>query len=128
MVWQSGRAILTTIGKDDSLRSSYKVNVHDYQALKEIEDQVSDMILCLDSTLDTVSTLTDMYCRYYSQISKGHGCERYSGGDMYENDEVLIQLQEKLKDVSYSRKKAEALLTKAQNTRALVGLQAASNK
>jgi hypothetical protein len=102
------------IGGGDSFAKAYTVDVEDYQNLKETEDRASDVLLCLDSTLDTVTTIKSMYCR----------CLKRSGDTtsecVQEDDGVLFALDEKEKDVAYSRKKVSALLFKARNTRALV--------
>lgn len=117
---QSTRASLTSIEKDDSPRSSYTVDVQDYQSLKELEDHVTDFILCLDSTLDTATTLADMYLWSFCGSSRHSERSEYLPGRHCEYDELYMLLNEKIKDVQYSRKKAEALLTKAKNTRGLV--------
>jgi hypothetical protein len=119
-VLQSDKAIITPIGKSNALRDFYTVDVQDYQSLKEIEDRASDALLCLDSTTDTVTTLVDVY-RNYSRtqvIQKDSGVP-YSH-PKFEYDEVLAALKEKEKQLKYARKKTEALLSKTQNTRALV--------
>jgi hypothetical protein len=108
------------IEKDSSLQSVYTVNVQDAKDLKDIEDHTTDMILSLESTLDTVSTLADMYRRYYCTSPNLLKPDDNHAMHKCESDEILIALQGKEKDITYTRKKAEALLTKAQNTRALV--------
>jgi len=95
-------------------KGAYTVDVQDYQSLKEIEDRASDILLCLDSTMDSVTTLTDMYQRL-TVAPDGK-----SGEETLKEDEILFALHEKSRDIGYSRKKVEALLIKAQNTRALV--------
>jgi hypothetical protein len=93
--------------------------VQDYQDLKVVEDKTSDMVLCLDSTHDTVTTLAQMYRQYRSTPSPGSAHLISNLQPTLGSDEVPFALDEKLKDVAYSRKKAESILTKAQNTRAL---------
>ncbi|EAT87761.1 hypothetical protein SNOG_05370 [Parastagonospora nodorum SN15] len=120
MVELSTRSIITTIEKDESLRGGYAVDVKDYQSLKEIEDQLSDVILCLDATFESINTLTEMYRRHYCGPLQDPERSEYITNRQWESDEMYVALEEKVNEVAYSRKKAEALLMKAQNTRALV--------
>lgn len=85
------------------------IHLNDHQDLKEIEDRASDMLLCLDSTSDTIATLTSMHAR--SVIERG---ENTTGS------EIGIVLEEKMREAAYIRRCAEALLSKVQNTRSLV--------
>lgn len=85
-----------------------------------IEDQIADLILCLDSTLDTVSTFLDMYEQVHVIQAKLPQSDTSSQFSAYGSDAVVFALKEKEKEVAYTRKKAEALLSKVQNTRTLV--------
>jgi hypothetical protein len=85
-----------------------------------IEDQIADLILCLDSTVDTASTFLDMYKRIHVIQGKTQPSEELSHFSAYGSDAVVFALKEKEKEVAYTRKKAEALLSKVQNTRTLV--------
>jgi hypothetical protein len=102
------------IGTGDCFAKSYTVDVQDYQNLKDIEDRATDVLLCLDYTLDNVIAIRDMYCciNPHPDVSPSQSSQ--------DEDPILFLLEEKEKEVAYSRKKVEVLLSKAQNTRALV--------
>jgi hypothetical protein len=51
-MYQSEKAFLMEIGTGDCFAKSYTVDVQDYQNLKDIEDRATDVLLCLESTLD----------------------------------------------------------------------------
>lgn len=110
------------IGDDVSNNQFLSIEVEDHQHLKQIEDQISDLMLCLDSTLDTVSTFEEMYAQFRAHQA---GKQRISDGRVNSSDAVVIALREKSKEVSYFRKKSKALLSKVQNTRTLVRLPCA---
>jgi len=114
MVSQSEKAFVMEIGEGDNFAEMYTVDVQDYQNLKETEDRATDVLLCLDSTLDTVSTIKDMYRRAVFEPD--------APSEEHMEDEILFALKEKERDIAYSRQKVLSLLSKAQNTRALVGL------
>jgi hypothetical protein len=108
------------VGCDEAEDDFVSIEVEDHQELKQIEDQIADLILCLDSTLDTVSTFEEMYELFRDHqdfATKGDEKPRRSA---YGSDAVVFALREKAKEIAYTRKKAEALLSKVQNTRALV--------
>lgn len=99
--------------------SFISISVEDHQQLKQIEDYVSDLILCLHSTSDTLETLEEMYEQYcqYQRVTEHH--EKNQRRLMY-NDAVAVALAEKAREIAYTRRKAESLLSKVQNTRTLV--------
>jgi hypothetical protein len=108
-------AVATMIGKEDDPEGFVTVELDDYQRLKDIEDRISDVILCLDSTLDTLRTFVSML--------KSHFVSPAAEPQLLVKprvDTLLYVLKEKQREVAYARKKAEAMLAKAQNTRALV--------
>jgi hypothetical protein len=117
---KSDKAIITPIGKQDSLRDHYVVDVQDYQSLKTIEDRTSDALLCMDSTLETITTLADMHCRSFQPSRNGNGTAGVHDDRSSVPNAILYALKEHEREVLYTRKKVEALLSKAQNTRALV--------
>jgi hypothetical protein len=108
------------VGCDEIEDEFISIEVEDHQELKQIEDQIADLILCLDSTLDTVSTFEEMYHLFDDHqnfgIEQTDNEKRYA----YGADAVVFALREKAKEILYTRKKAEALLSKVQNTRTLV--------
>jgi hypothetical protein len=93
------------------------LQIEDHQALKQIEDDIADMLLCLDSTLDTVSTFLEMYDQTSNSQLESIDI---TSSTLHSFDIIAASLREKTKEVSYNRKKAEALLSKVQNTRTLV--------
>ncbi|OAL48748.1 hypothetical protein IQ07DRAFT_85531 [Pyrenochaeta sp. DS3sAY3a] len=117
VTYQSNKAVGISIGDDDLDNQFLSIEVEDHQHLKQIEDQISDLMLCLDSTLDTVSTFEDMYIQFQDHQEDGRSI---SDGSTRASDAVIVALKEKSKEVSYFRKKAEALLSKVQNTRTLI--------
>jgi hypothetical protein len=59
-------AVATMIGKEDDPEGFVTVELVDYQRLKDIEDRISDVILCLDSTLDTLRTFVSMHKSHFA--------------------------------------------------------------
>jgi hypothetical protein len=91
------------IGCESGEAEFVTLQVEDHQALKQIEDEIADMLLCLDSTSNSQLENIDI-----------------SSSTPHSFDIIAASLREKTKEVSYTRKKAEALLSKVQNTRSLV--------
>ncbi|KAF1921689.1 hypothetical protein BDU57DRAFT_535317 [Ampelomyces quisqualis] len=110
----SEKAHLMQTGKGGRIAEADIDYVDEYQSLKDNEDRAADILLCLDSTLDTITTLKGIYLQDLrsSSTSLAEPTQR--------DDELLFAFDEKLKDVAYAHKKVEALLIKAQNTRALI--------
>lgn len=108
------------------------------QDLKDIEDQIVDILLVLDSTSDTISSVIEMYkqfCHDSSIPSAGEEAplsrKKFSPGEgisqsLKENEFDLISfsLHEKQRDVVQHRKKVETLHVKVQGTAKLVRIQA----
>jgi hypothetical protein len=88
--------------------------------LKQIEDEIADLILCLDSAMDIVTTFMDMYDQFRFHRNDTFHRDELPKYSTYDSDVVLFALKEKRKEIAYTRKKAEALLSKVQNTRTLV--------
>lgn len=108
------------IGCDESEENFVSIEVEDHQELKQIEDRIADLILCLDSTLDTVSTFEEMYGQFSDHQNQALAADELPPRSAYGSDAVVFALKEKAKEIAYTRKKAEALLSKVQNTRTLV--------
>lgn len=60
-LFQSNKAVGITVEDGDEGAEFISIELDDHQEMKEIEDQIADTILCLDSMLDTVTVLGDMY-------------------------------------------------------------------
>ena len=94
------------IGKEDDPDRFTTVDMDDYQRLKDIEDRISDAVLCLDSTLDTLKTFLEMHGAYFA-------AQNTPDSEKYEHirnastvDTVRFVLQEKQREVAFARKKA----------------------
>lgn len=103
----------------EDLKESNKahwINPLDFAHLSETENQVEDVLVYLDSTLDTVITLAELYRKMKSTMSP-------SFADMNDaKDNIQFILNEKAKEVASLRKQAEALLLKANNTHFMVSI------
>lgn len=108
------------VGDENDEDNFVSIEVEDHQELKLIEDQIADLILCLDSTMDTVSTFMDMYEQFRFHQRNVKSSDESPTVSAYGSNPVVFALNEKEKELSYTRKKAEALLSKVQNTRTLV--------
>lgn len=87
------------------------------QVLKDCEDTLIDVMLILESTLDTICSLASVYTSY-SRDCLGRPKEiRADGLDM-----IDIALQEQYKGVSSYKKQVKALHRKVQGTIQLVSL------
>jgi hypothetical protein len=109
-----------TVGKTDDPKRFVTVDLEDYQGLKDVEDRISDAMLCFDSMLDTLSTFKEMHQRYFVRHGTCEQADEAASPDMVVTDKIMFILEEKQREVAFVRKKAEAMLSKAQNTRALV--------
>jgi hypothetical protein len=109
------------IGKEGHPGSFVFVDVKDYQGLKDVEDRISDVLLCLDSTSDTLETFSETYEQLRLGSMDNNSEEESSYARSAASDAIVFTLREKQKEIAFSRQKAEALLAKTQNTRALVG-------
>jgi hypothetical protein len=95
------------------------VSVDDHQKLTALEVQLANVLICLDSTSDTIASLCHISaCLLHAQNTspnrKGFLLE------ILERPVVSIAFVKAGREVQYTRKKAEALLAKISNTRELV--------
>lgn len=90
------------------------VQVEERQCLKDLEDQILDVILVLDSTNDTIVYLAENYRRFRQDPCEWE--EPHDGG----YDAIDFAFQEKLRDVSSSKKKVQTLHAKLKSTIDLV--------
>lgn len=100
------------ISTEDDDENFVSISVEDHQELKQIEDYVADLLLCLDSTSDTLTTLQEMHLQYRASQSDKQSA--------HSPDSIAIALKEKIMGVIYIRRKVEALLSKVESTRTLV--------
>lgn len=85
-----------------------------------VEDRVADLILCLDSTLDTVATFEEMYEQFAGQQSMASSISGEPRESAYGIDIVIFGLRKRAREISYRQKQAKVLLKKVQTTRTLV--------
>ena len=83
--------------------------------MKDLEDQILDVILVLDATNDTILGLLESYRRF-----RQDPCVWEKQDDNCRFDIVDYAFQEKLRDVSSSRKKVRSLHAKLKSTIELV--------
>ena len=88
--------------------------VEERQQLKELEDQILDVILVLDSTSDTIVSLTENYRRF-----RQDPCVWEELGDGT-SDAIDVAFQEKQNDVCSNKKKLQTLHAKLKSTIELV--------
>jgi hypothetical protein len=87
------------------------------QRLKQLEDSVLDLLLILDSTLDTVETMIEKYQEDTTQAWLGK--PGYS--QSLAQDDILVQaLKEKRRDILLLKTKVEMLRAKVSGTTELV--------
>ena len=85
------------------------------QELKQVEDQIVDILVSLDSTLDTITALLNIYEHFNKTF--GRDLEESSVDDW---DAIKLTFREKQQDIIYMKQKVEALCSKLQSTKALV--------
>ena len=104
--------LVASVDEKDPLRLA---DFEERQRLKEFEDRLIDILLIFDATYDTITCILDRYHRFRN------GCDSilYDGNDM-ESDFIVCALQERRKDVLFSRNKVKTLHKKVQGTTNLV--------
>ncbi|KAF2635941.1 hypothetical protein P280DRAFT_167845 [Massarina eburnea CBS 473.64] len=117
---QSDKAVGVLVGGSDSGSDFISIEVEDHQELKQIEDQIAELILCLDSTLDTVTTFQEMYKQFCDNYISINQAEEPCRKPAYENDAIMNGLRGEAREIAQTRKIAESLLSKVQNTRTLI--------
>lgn len=96
------------------------VSVDDCQRLTEMEDGIAHVLLCLESTSDTIATLGSIFVELL-QSQKDHSTLEKSVPPLA-NPALDRAFMTAERQVSYTKKKAEALLSKIRSTRELVSL------
>ncbi|KAI9891459.1 MAG: hypothetical protein M1814_002778 [Vezdaea aestivalis] len=111
---QSNRVMLAPTGTEkQALLLDFEINFSDRQMLKQMEDQVLDIVVILDSTTDTVSSLLEKYKICVPQDDQ----TSYS---RVAYDPIEIGFREKLQELSLIKTKTEALMRRIQGTTSLV--------
>lgn len=85
------------------------------QRLKQIEDSILDLLIVLESTLDTVNSLIEKYRYSATQEVLGQ-----RSGVVSDDDPILLGLNDKRKDVLLYRSKVDTIRAKVQGTTELV--------
>ena len=101
--------------KDPRSGSMQLLGVEERQNLKEMEDQLIDILMILDSTEDTLLLMLEKY-REFCQEAKVVLEDGFDEG----LDPIDCALQERKRDVHWNRRKVETLHTKIQGTTNLV--------
>ena len=83
--------------------------------IKDLEDAVVDMLLVLDSTIDTISSLIENYKQFCLDVEADIVSSDDKGFDT-----IGFALREKHREVLFNRKKVETLQTKVQGMSNLV--------
>ena len=109
------------VGNEEHPENFVSVSVDDYQRLAGMEAVIADVLLCLESTSDTIETLRSISMDLL-RSQKDNSAVDYSVPPLGSPALDMAFVKEE-RQVSYTRKKAEALLSKIKNTRELVRLQ-----
>ena len=104
---------MASVDEKNSLRL---LDVDERQNIKDLEDQIVDVLLALDSTNDTILSLLEKY-RQFCQDTEGN-LEDTKDRSF---DLIDCAFRDKQREVHSSRKKVETLYTKLQGTTNLVG-------
>ena len=109
---QSDRILVASVDEKDPVQL---FGIQERQLLKDIEGQIIDILLVLDSTSDTILSVIEMY-RQFCHDSPGKAQDVNDA----QFDLISFSLQEKQRDVILNRKKVETLRFKVQGTANLV--------
>ncbi|KAL2047080.1 hypothetical protein N7G274_001099 [Stereocaulon virgatum] len=104
---QSENVLVASIDEDES--SLQPLDVEERQKLKDLEDQIIDIISVLDATNDNIVSLLEKYKQFRRDF------EEKTMSDI-EFDTIEFALQERRKDVVSNRKKVETLHVKIKST------------
>jgi hypothetical protein len=111
--WQADRVIMASIEDDSPIRIT---EFEERQRLKQMEDKILDLLIIMDSTLDTIDSLSQAYRDFCSRTLL-----KIQEASIPENGSVSFALAEKRRDVLLYRSKVEALRSKVKGTTKLVG-------
>ncbi|KAF1940897.1 hypothetical protein EJ02DRAFT_467052 [Clathrospora elynae] len=111
----TSNAVAVIIEHEDHPNNFVTIELEDHQKLTQIGDTIADVLLCLDSTLDTIATL----CKIYVTLPR---FKKHTGAPKLESSVIDVAFDKLKAHVEYTRKKAEALQSKARNTRELISL------
>lgn len=109
---QTDRVLVASVDEKDPLRMA---DFEERQRLKDSEDRLIDILLILDTTGDTITSLLDRYQEFCIDRDR-----TLDSGDRVGSDFIVCALQERQKDVHSSRNKVKTLLKKVQGTTILL--------
>lgn len=92
-----------------------RLTYEDRQALKDLEDPFIDVLLILDSTMDTIKSLVSAHTNYSRCCRTGSDEVEFDDSDL-----IAIALKEQLQEVASHRKQVQALHQKVQGMIQLV--------
>lgn len=104
--------LVASVEADDPVRP---VDVEERQKLKDLEDQIIDIMTVLESTNDTIVSLLEKYDQFRRDFVRGFDMSDDAGFDHTD-----LALREKRRDVVSNRKKVETLHIKITSTTELV--------
>lgn len=110
------------IGKGDRSEGFGIINVKDYQNLHRTEDNLCDVVLCLEFNLDTQDAFVESCKHLRISLDDVHSSSSVSLATPKGSGSIFFALKRKRREVVYTRKKAKTILAKARNTRDLVSL------
>ena len=109
---KSDKLVVASIEEKDPV---HVLNIDERQILKDFEDRLVDSMLILDTTADTIASLSrnyQSYCRACKTLSHDVTME--------DPDTVLLTLQEQGREVESSKRNIETLHRKVQGSIQLV--------
>lgn len=109
---QSDRALLAMVEDNEDFKF---LDYDQEQELKQVEDQIVDILVSLDSTLDTITALLNIYEHFNKTFRRD-----LEGSSIDDWDAIKLTFREKQQDIIYMKQKVEALSSKLQGTKALV--------
>ena len=103
-----------------SIESNGPIRITEFeerQRLKQEEDKILDLLMVMDSMLDTIDTLFKLHEEVWSSVTIQRRDWKHP-----ENDAISFGLAEKRRDILLYRGKMEALRSKVRSTTKLVCL------
>ena len=109
---QADRVVMASVDDDSPIRIT---EFEERQRLKQVEDKILDLLIIMDSTLDTIDSLLENYEEFRSRTAPA-----VEQAAARKNDTISFALAEKRRDVILYKRKVEALRWKVKGTTKLV--------
>ena len=116
--WKANRIIVSSVENDGLVPVA---DFDERQRLKQLEDDLVDVRLVLDSTLDTVESMLENYMELSSTQHQTE--DEIDAPTMAREDLIVRLLQEQRQDIRLLKTKVEALCAKVAGTTELVSHQ-----